>query len=377
MDLRVVLLCALFETLLAQGVNQISIEDCCKDGQKHAKNNGDCSSIPLIFASITCMTVQEQCCLAVLEDNMCATGINMAKTQGSCDDLLVNTCETKTAKMCCDCCLLGKEAREQLLPCDHNLSVGHRCGQMFRNCCAHEPQVNQATPTQPTKLPAQDEVDKNGDNLVLTDECKEMCAQRCVDNNTCACFKGFKLKPDEKSCEDINECLLGTSNCRGGERCINTEGSFRCQREVSCGTGYELTDNNNCKDIDECETGIHNCVQEFECQNTQGSFRCLPKVKCGAGFIQDALGNCIDINECVSQTSPCHRGQHCVNTVGSYTCQRTSVNCGRGYHLNEDGTRCVDIDECKSAENVCVGHGCINLLGSYRCECQALSLIHI
>lgn len=31
----------------------------------------------------------------------------------------------------------------------------------------------------------------------------------------------------------------------------------------------------------------------------------------------------------------------------------------------------ADIDECKSAENVCVGHGCINLLGSYRCECEA------
>lgn len=31
----------------------------------------------------------------------------------------------------------------------------------------------------------------------------------------------------------------------------------------------------------------------------------------------------------------------------------------------------ADIDECKSAENVCVGHACINLLGSYRCECQA------
>lgn len=109
-----------------------------------------------------------------------------------------------------------------------------------------------------------------------------VCAQRCVGNDTCGCFEGYKLKPDEKTCEgmsplkdelfaraesarergvkssqslrfcirtllDINECLLGASNCRGGERCINTEGSFRCQREVSCGTGYELTDNNNCK----------------------------------------------------------------------------------------------------------------------------------
>lgn len=32
---------------------------------------------------------------------------------------------------------------------------------------------------------------------------------------------------------------------------------------------------------------------------------------------------------------------------------------------------CADIDECKNLENVCLGHGCINLLGSYRCECQA------
>lgn len=107
----------------------------------------------------------------------------------------------------------------------------------------------------------------------------------------------------------------------------------------------------------------------------------------------------LDINECVSQTGPCERGQVCLNTVGSYTCQRNSVNCGRGYHLNEEGTRCIgkapsrgnsallsnnqayshflprcslspDIDECKSPQKVCQGHGCINLLGSYRCECQ-------
>lgn len=44
--------------------------------------------------------MQEQCCLAVLEDNMCNTGINMAKTQGSCDYLFANTCETKTTKVC-------------------------------------------------------------------------------------------------------------------------------------------------------------------------------------------------------------------------------------------------------------------------------------
>lgn len=45
-------------------------------------------------------TVQEQCCVAVLEDNMCTTGSNMAKEQGSCDTLFTNTCETKTTKVC-------------------------------------------------------------------------------------------------------------------------------------------------------------------------------------------------------------------------------------------------------------------------------------
>uniref|UniRef100_A0A665UB60 Fibulin-1 n=1 Tax=Echeneis naucrates TaxID=173247 RepID=A0A665UB60_ECHNA len=329
---------------------QISIEDCCKDGQKRGNDNEDCSSLPLISESTTCRVVQEQCCVTVLEDNMCTTGIDLAKEQRACDDLFSNTCETKTTKMCCDCCLLGKVAQEQGLSCDHTLSVGYQCSLVFRACCVDGASDNQTA--------AAGQTDRK-------------CVHRCVGNDTCACFKGFKLKPDGKSCDDINECLLGASNCRAGERCINTEGSFRCQREVSCGTGYELTDSNNCKDIDECETGIHNCGPEFQCQNTQGSFRCTPKVKCGTGYIQDALGNCIDINECLSQTGPCHRGQVCVNTAGSYICQRNSVNCGRGYHLNEEGSRCVDIDECKGPEKVCTGHSCINLVGSYRCECES------
>lgn len=44
---------------------------------------------------------------------------------------------------------------------------------------------------------------------------------------------------------DMNECL--TNPCAIGQICINTAGSFRCQRETSCGTGYELTENNLCK----------------------------------------------------------------------------------------------------------------------------------
>ncbi|XP_060932348.1 fibulin-1 [Limanda limanda] len=366
---RVVLLCSMFGLLLGQGAEQVSIEDCCKDGQNRGNDNEDCASLPLISASDTCRIVQEQCCVTVLEDNMCTTGINVAKDQGSCDSLFSSTCETKTTKMCCGCCLLGKTTQEQGLPCDNSLSVGYQCGLVSRACCMEGASENQTAPTAQTELPNKDGTNENEDNSVLTDQCEGKCAHVCVGNNTCACLKGYKLKPDGKSCDDINECLLGASNCRAGQRCINKEGSFRCQREVSCGTGYELTDSNDCKDIDECEAGIHNCVPKFECHNSQGSFRCLPKVQCGLGYIQDALGECLDINECVSHTSPCNRGQVCLNTHGSYNCQRNSVNCGRGYHLNEEGTRCVDIDDCKGPEQVCSGHGCINLVGSYRCEC--------
>lgn len=48
---------------------------------------------------------------------------------------------------------------------------------------------------------------------------------------------------------DINECITGSHSCRLGENCINTVGSFRCQRDSSCGTGYELTEHNDCKGI--------------------------------------------------------------------------------------------------------------------------------
>ncbi|XP_017289740.1 fibulin-1 isoform X1 [Kryptolebias marmoratus] len=369
MAARALLLCSLLGVLLAQE-EHISLEDCCKHGQSYGNENKDCLSLPLISGSTTCRIVQEQCCVTVLEDNMCTTGINVAKDQGTCDSLFTNTCETKTTKICCDCCLLGKEAHERNIPCDHSLSVGYQCSLVLRACCVGYSSDNLTARAEQTELPNRDGTNANGVNPVLSDQCNGKCTHLCVGNDTCACLKGYKLRPDERSCDDINECLLGASNCRGGERCINTEGSFRCMREVSCGTGYELTENNNCKDIDECETGTHNCNPQFECQNTQGSFRCHPKTNCGGGFIRDALGNCIDINECVSQTNPCHRGQICINTLGSYICQRNSVNCGRGYHLNDNGTRCVDIDECQGTQEVCEGHACINQLGSYRCVCE-------
>ncbi|KAG7253377.1 hypothetical protein CRUP_005525, partial [Coryphaenoides rupestris] len=139
----------------------------------------------------------------------------------------------------------------------------------------------------------------------------------------------------------VNECLSGSHSCIQDQMCVNTDGSFRCQRASSCGPGYQTTARSDCHDIDECVLGSHNCGPEFLCTNTAGSFRCHPRETCGTGFVQDAAGSCIDINECVVNSSPCPRGQTCVNALGSYTCRQNTVACGRGYHLNQDGMRCL------------------------------------
>uniref|UniRef100_A0A8C7R8L1 Fibulin-1 n=1 Tax=Oncorhynchus mykiss TaxID=8022 RepID=A0A8C7R8L1_ONCMY len=345
------------------GGKQISIDECCKDGRVRGIDNQDCTAIPLISESTTCRIVQEQCCAAVLEDNICTSGINMAKEQGVCDTQFTgSTCETKTAKMCCDCCLLGRAAREHGLTCDHSLSLGYQCGLVSRACCDDgAPDVETSNSLVSDK---DNETLTEKENPLPNNMCSSglaKCAQECVGNSTCACFKGYKLKPDGKNCEDINECLLGASNCRGGEHCINTVGSFRCQREVSCGTGYELTDSNNCKG----QRSQHNASYRGK-RNKEGSICMIHD-----SYIHDKLDLSVHINECLAQTEPCRPGQLCMNTMGSFTCQRNSINCGRGYHLNDGGNRCVDIDECKGPDGACAGHGCINLVGSFRCECKA------
>lgn len=123
------------------------------------------------------------------------------------------------------------------------------------------------------------------------------------------------------SSSDIDECLAGTDNCFGDLVCVNTEGSFLCQRQAKCGSGYEfkfdacqgniskkngevfLTQDGkkwadcfsslSVADVDECILGTHNCGVDQICINTPGFFQCSPSTTCPAGFIKDAAGSCI------------------------------------------------------------------------------------
>ncbi|KAL9854237.1 fibulin-1 isoform 2-T2 [Geothlypis trichas] len=370
------------ETKRGACANDLSVEECCDKGVEWAITNRICASLPLISESRECSMTQVQCCRSQLEKQSCSDGVEFANAREECDSHIAknSTCEAEYFKTCCYCCLLGKAAQVQGQSCEPNPKMGYQCGIVFRTCCGKgQEDIDLSISDYPPKKEpveiSKEELDQ--EDPYLHDGCRGggPCSQQCRDTGSsyvCSCFVGYQLQADGITCEDINECITGTHNCGIGQTCVNTLGSFRCQRDTSCGTGYELTDDSRCKDIDECETGTHNCPPDFICQNTPGSFRCRPKLQCMSGFIQDALGNCIDINECLSTNMPCPAGQICINTDGSFTCQRISPSCGRGYHLNEDGTRCVDVDECSSSNQPCgEGHICINAPGNYRCECKA------
>ncbi|XP_051812740.1 fibulin-1-like isoform X5 [Acanthochromis polyacanthus] len=399
-------LLSLFGSLHGEESILTSIQKCCQSGRARALDGHDCAILPSVPTHM-CSVVQEQCCRSAVIDKFCCTGIKMAKEQGACERPYFqgDHLETKISKMCCDCCELGLLAARHGLSCElHSLLLPRQCSYAAKTCCRNntkeENKPAAAAPVKPEVVTAGSNTCKNSN-----------CSQLCLGDDKCGCYGGFQLRRDgvscedvdecrtgnvcgvhgcvnllgsyrceckagfnfnsiTKLCEDINECLTNSHNCISGQACINTEGSFRCQRATSCGTGYELTANNICRDIDECALGTHNCGPDFICTNTEGSFRCRPKDKCGDGYIQDAIGSCIDINECVVHHNLCPHRQTCINTVGSYTCRSDTVTCGQGYHLTEDSSRCEDVDECRTG-NVCGVHGCVNLLGSYRCECKA------
>ena len=71
--------------------------------------------------------------------------------------------------------------------------------------------------------------------------CDHICTNREGDYQ-CSCRTGFSLRGDNRTCDDIDECVVNMlSPC--SDICINTNGSFLCD----CPSGFALgIDNRNC-----------------------------------------------------------------------------------------------------------------------------------
>ena len=110
----------------------------------------------------------------------------------------------------------------------------------------------------------------DGNTCEQIDECvklRDACHQdaKCtdrVDPWTSECNPSYHMLADNVTCEDDNECDLGTTFCDGDNiTCVNTPGSIRCDCDE--GTTMETilqvkVVDIQCIDIDECQ-GIIFC----------------------------------------------------------------------------------------------------------------------
>ncbi|XP_068844717.1 latent-transforming growth factor beta-binding protein 1 isoform X28 [Capricornis sumatraensis] len=125
--------------------------------------------------------------------------------------------------------------------------------------------------------------------------------------------------------------------------------------EASTSSASQVIAPTQVTDIDECTQDLHLCSQG-RCENTEGSFLCI----CPAGFMASEEGtNCIDVDECL-RPDVCGEG-HCVNTMGAFRCEY----CDSGYHMTPGG-HCEDVDECLTP-STCPDEQCVNSPGSYQC----------
>ena len=161
------------------------------------------------------------------------------------------------------------------------------------------------------------------------------------------------------------QCFNKSISCENV--CINTQNSYVC----ACDAGYGLTlleAEEACHDIDECVQGVAIC-QGMSCRNTLGSYECY----CSEGFVFGEDGSiCVDVDEC--SYSPCEH--NCINTVGSYSCSCFGdfvleedghfCGCQSGYNITADRSECVDVDECVYENGGCDSI-CVNTAGGYTC----------
>ncbi|PKU30143.1 cartilage acidic protein 1 isoform x1 [Limosa lapponica baueri] len=134
---------------------------------------------------------------------------------------------------------------------------------------------------------------------------------------------------------------------------------------LECGQGFSQHENGRCVDMDECTEFPFICPRDKPtCINTYGGYRCRSNKRCSRGFEPNEDGTaCVDIDECAQGLHNC--SQLCTNTPGAHTC-----HCHPGFRpLDPAASQCLDVDECQAQPGPC-DHICHNSHGSFHCHCH-------
>ncbi|KAK6012951.1 EGF-like domain protein, partial [Ostertagia ostertagi] len=190
----------------------------------------------------------------------------------------------------------------------------------------------------------------------------------------CHCRSGFTLADDGRSCdESLSGCQVANGGCQ--HDCYDQpNGSHVCK----CRDGYDLgVDGKSCIEMHSIARWqsprlVVGGYEDSSCLLNQGSCHrlCMDyrsneiQCYCNAGYLLNEIDrhSCQDINECSVGNAGC--SQLCINLPGSYECQ-----CKSGYIMTYDGRTCEDINECVLNNGGCQ-HSCTNMPGGYKCSCE-------
>uniref|UniRef100_A0A914S6L0 EGF-like domain-containing protein n=1 Tax=Parascaris equorum TaxID=6256 RepID=A0A914S6L0_PAREQ len=160
-------------------------------------------------------------------------------------------------------------------------------------------------------------------------------------------------------CKEARDAVNGEP-CGPNEICVNSNASYTCE----CAIGFQRPNpGGECQDVDECTLALGLCHETYQCRNTVGSYDCV----CPSGYTTNTTSKqCNDIDECKQSTHLCNiPEERCVNLPGSYRCE-----CNWPAYV-ASGEFCIDNNECNKNEYNCpLFSTCVNTVGSYNCTCN-------
>ena len=381
--------------------------DECKDQTHNCSINSRCVDLPGEYKCI--------CEAGWTGDGHNCTDINECKlNRHSCCEN--ERCVNKEGNYSCEC-KDGWQEREHsssptaLARCTSSINVRcvdvDECVEEIHNCSTFNGQANAVCTNTLGGFLCTCQRGWQGDGFYCSDidECvnssvcriNQLC-RNSAGNYSCYCKEGWTFSdPSNIECHDVDECVLGLDDCDTFASCVNTDGSFTCE----CMQGFEdkgrictkyhcrnQTDNETrsndgnitvtddelctcigeylntgrtCTDIDECMWDSFNCPSSAPvCQNLMGGYEC----SC------DAVDNssCDAVSPCDSSNKTCNDNMTCIAVGIEHYCV-----CSEGYTEDQNGTVCIDINECINLEfygSCDVNAECINVQGGFECMCR-------
>lgn len=192
----------------------------------------------------------------------------------------------------------------------------------------------------------------------------------CNDTNGCASNPCNDYGDNSATCADVSAPGTGNTCWYGGS--------------PGCGPGYELETNGTvvrCAEVDPCVDNNNPCNAATSGRSTDTNADCIDdnppstgySCSCSAGWYDNGT-KCVEYDECTDSNNPCNNPVSGRSTDTSATCSDLppsaaggntgyTCNCSTGWY--DDGTGCVEYDPCIDNNNPCndgadAAAGCID-----------------